>query len=229
MERIAVISDLHANLEALRAVLGRTADTPVYCLGDLVDYGANPNEVVDLVRDRQIKVIKGNHDEAAVTGDTSQFNAKAAMGSKWTSATLTDSNRKFLKELPLSLRFKIGGTSVSFFHGSPDDPLWEYVDPLTHSLLFSHYLDKLGVGLIGLGHTHVPYSISESKGRVFNPGSVGQPRDGDPRASYAEVQFDGDTSKVEIIRVSYDNEAAARKILAAGLPEVFASRLHTGT
>lgn len=226
---VAIISDVHANLEALDAVLGELLGLEVYCLGDLVDYGAEPNEVIDTVQERGIKGLLGNHDSAALTGDTSLFNARAAMSSKWTAKQLTESSLEYLRGLPPDLRIPLGEAEAYFTHGSPDDRLWEYVDPRTHSALFGHYLGKLRVQAIGLGHTHVPYVWNEKAGTVFNPGSVGQPRDGDNRASYAILSFTGDEVRVELRRVPYDYKATASKILAAGLPESFAERLFSGT
>lgn len=229
MRPVAVISDVHANMEALDAVLGELLGMDVYCLGDFVDYGAEPNEVIDTVRERRIKSLLGNHDSAALTGDTRMFNARAAMSSKWTARQLTDRNKEYLHGLPPELRIPFGNVEAYFTHGSPDDRLWEYVDPRTHSNLFGHYLGKLGVQAIGLGHTHVPFVWREEPGTVFNPGSVGQPRDGDNRASYAILSFDAGEAKVELRRVPYDYHATASKIKAAGLPESFAERLASGT
>ncbi|HEV2138224.1 MAG TPA: metallophosphoesterase family protein [Nitrososphaerales archaeon] len=223
------MSDVHANMEALDAVLGELLGMDVYCLGDLVDYGAEPNEVIETVRDRGVKGLLGNHDSAALTGDTKLFNARAAMSSKWTARQLTEKSREYLRGLPTELKIHFGDAEAYFAHGSPDDRLWEYVDPKTHSNLFGHYLGKLGVQAIGLGHTHVPYVWREEPGTVFNPGSVGQPRDGDNRASYAILSFDGREARVELRRVPYDYRATASKIRAAGLPESFAERLASGT
>ncbi len=228
MATIAVISDVHANLEALEAVLRRLTYEAIYCLGDLVDYGAQPNEVVKLVRSRRITCVLGNHDWAALTGDTSRFNPKAAMSSIWTRKALTEETIEFLSSLPQELKPE-PATPSYFTHGSPDDRLWEYVDPRTHSDLFGHYLDKLKVRLIGLGHTHMPYVWKDEKGVVFNPGSVGQPRDGDPRASYAILSIDGGETDVRVNRVAYDVETAAAKIRDAGLPSSHADRLASGT
>jgi len=211
------------------AVLGEVRGMEVYCLGDLVDYGAEPNEVIDAVRKRGVKGLLGNHDSAALTGDTSLFNARAAMSSKWTSKQLEEKSLEYLRGLPLELRIPFGETEAYLTHGSPDDRLWEYVDPRTHSNLFGHYLGKLRVQAIGLGHTHVPYVWKEKAGTVFNPGSVGQPRDGDNRAAYAIFSFTGKEARVELRRVSYDYETTSSKIRAAGLPESFAERLASGT
>ena len=229
MTQVAVISDVHANLEALEAVLRQTKGMTIYCLGDLVDYGANPNEVVERVTKEAAVVILGNHDHAVITGDASLFNAKAAISSNWTRQHLTRESIDFLKGLPKERRLELDGISSYFTHGSPDDQLWEYVYPSTHHLLFGHYLKKLGVRCIGVGHTHVPFVWEEEGGVVFNPGSVGQPRDGDWRASFAVLSAEGRDVSVEIRRVEYDVEGAAAMIRAAGLPEVFAERLATGS
>ena len=209
-------------------MLGQIDAEEVYCLGDLVDYGADPNEVIGALRARRVRCILGNHDWAALTGDTSMLNARAAMSSVWTRKALTEESAQFLRALPQELRAKVL-VDAYFTHGSPDDRLWEYVDPRTHSDLFGHYLDRLKVRLIGLGHTHIPYVWKEDGRTVFNPGSVGQPRDGDWRASFAELAIRGSDVRVEIRRVEYDRERAASKIRAAGLPETFADRLATGT
>lgn len=229
MKELAVISDVHANLEALEAVLQETRGLDIICLGDLVDYGANPNEVVELVRKRGMRTVMGNHDWAAANGDASRFNARAAMSSIWTQRHLTGQNLEYLRSLPPESRTSLEGAEAYFTHGSPDDRLWEYVDPRTHSNLFGHYLSRLEVGLIGLGHTHVPYVWEEGGRKVFNPGSVGQPRDGNPKASFAVVSTDGRGATVDLRRVEYDVQRAASKILEAGLPEPHASRLFSGT
>ena len=226
--KVAVISDVHANLEALRAVLGQIDAEEIYCLGDLVDYGAQPNEVIRAVRVTGAKCVLGNHDWAALTGDASMFNARAAMSSVWTRKALTEESAGYLRSLPLDMRPELR-VEAYFTHGSPDDRLWEYVDPRTHADLFGHYLDRLKVRLVGLGHTHVPYVWREDGRTVFNPGSVGQPRDGDWRASFAELSVKGTEVSVEIRRVKYDREGAASKIREAGLPGSFADRLATGT
>ena len=229
MAEFTVISDVHANLEALEAVLKAAEGKDVYCLGDLVDYGANPNEVIEFVREKRVRSIVGNHDVAAITGDTSWLNPRAAMGSKWTAARLTPESVEFLKRLPQELRLSLDGVEVYFTHGSPEDRLWEYVDPRTHGDLFGMYLDRTRARLMGLGHTHMPYVWTEGGRTVFNPGSVGQPRDGDRRASFASVTVKGGKAEVEVRRVEYDHQKAATKIRAAGLPESFADRLAAGS
>ena len=229
MRRFAVISDLHANLEALEAVLGQIEGEEIVCLGDLVDYGAQPNEVVARVAEVGARTILGNHDSAALTGDTSLLNPKAAMSSIWTRTKLTEDSRLYLGALPEELRMQVEDVKLYFTHGSPDDHLWEYLDPRTDSDLFGRFLDRLSVDGIGVGHTHLPFVWREGARVMFNPGSVGQPRDGDRRAAYAEVVVDGGSVRVELSRVDYDFESAARRIREAGLPSSHANRLSAGS
>lgn len=228
MERFGVVSDIHANLEALEAVLERLRGLEIVCLGDLVDYGAEPNEVIARLRESGARSILGNHDAAALSGDSSLFNPKAAMSSAWTRARLSEESRAYLLGLKDEMRLTLGGVDFYMTHGSPDDHLWEYVDPRTDSDLFGYYLDRVGAKVIGLGHTHTPF-VWEEEGRVvFNPGSVGQPRDGDWRASCAVVTVGEGAPRVDVARVGYDVEAAAEKILHAGLPASHATRLSAG-
>jgi putative phosphoesterase len=227
VRRAAFISDVHSNIDALDRVLAEVDASDVYCLGDLVGYGASPNEVVKRLREAGAKAVMGNHDNAAVTGDASDFNPTAAIAVAWTRRTLTDANMEYLRRLPLVRREELERVVIHMVHGSPDDPLREYVDERTHGDLFSHYLSKTESDAIALGHTHVPY-VHREKGVVFNPGSVGQPRDGDPRAAYALVTLDDAQCTVELRRVEYDTAAAAERIFEAGLPRRLGERLQVG-
>jgi putative phosphoesterase len=228
LRTVGFISDIHSNLEALNRVLDELRGADVVCLGDIVGYGANPNEVIDRLREVNAVALLGNHDNAVLTGDVTMFNARAAMAAKWTASRVTPESMEYLSSLPREIRTDFGGTEVYLTHGSPDDNLWEYVDPSTHQSLFDHYLGRLGVRAIGLGHTHVPYVWKREKGTVFNPGSVGQPRDLDWRASYSLARFGGGGVEVENRRVEYDCSAAAEKIVRAGLPKSLADRLLLG-
>jgi putative phosphoesterase len=229
MTSIGFISDVHSNEEALDAVLADMRAEKVFCLGDIVGYGASPNEVVEKLRRAAVVCVRGNHDQAVVSGDTSGFNGRAALAAIWTKNAITPQNMEFLAALPTHRRVTLDGLSAYLTHGSPDDNLWEYVHPVTHETLFDYYLERLGVRALGVGHLHVPFEWRGERGVVFNPGSVGQPRDGDRRASYSVVRVDEAEVSVENFRVEYDFRAAAEKIVRAGLPERGAARLSTGT
>jgi putative phosphoesterase len=227
--RVAVLSDIHSNLTALKAVLD---DLPkvdeILCLGDLVGYAAEPNEVVELVREGSIRCVMGNHDHAAVTGDVHGLNELAAEAALWTHRNLKEENRRFLRSLPLEARLKLSGKTLYLAHGSPRDPLWEYVFPELPNSSLLEIVEGVEADLSLLGHTHVPMERKIFGKLVLNPGGVGQPRDLDPRASYMILELDGEEPAVQIRRVKYDIDLAAKKIRAAGLPEELAARLYFG-
>jgi putative phosphoesterase len=227
--RAAFISDVHSNLEALEAVLDEVGDLKVYCLGDIVGYGASPNEVVRILSKIGATCVIGNHDFASIQGDVSEFNSSAAVAAIWTSRRLSRDSLEFLGSLPREIQTTVGGKRLYIAHGSPDDTMWEYVTPMSHSDLFDYYLGKVEADVIALGHTHVPFQWRSSQGGlVFNPGSVGQPRNGDNRASFAILSVEGTNAEVEHGQAKYDIERAAKKIVESGLPPNLASRLLTG-
>ena len=240
----AVISDIHGNLEALEAVL---ADVPegvdrIYCLGDVVGYGANPNECCDLVREEQMPVISGNHDLAVTDLSTNLawFNPVAEAAVRWTRGQLTDENAQFLLSRPRMMQER----AALFVHGSIRDPD-EYIinTAAARENLALLQAEYPSVRVCFFGHTHVKAvaptpngSVVESetldleKGGPYlvNPGSVGQPRDGDTFASYVLAEGEPDGTKVVYRFVEYDIEKAQDKIRAAGLPGVLADRLALG-
>jgi putative phosphoesterase len=209
-------------------VAGKVAGLPVYCCGDAVGYGANPNEVVEWVRENCAGCVLGNHDDAVVTGETSWFNPAAAFAIRWTRERISAPNLKYLSSLPRSLRFSVNGLRFLVVHGSPEDPLHEYVYPSVQGDLFEYYMQKHDADVLALGHTHSPFETRTSRGVVFNPGSVGQPRHGTPGAFYAIVEVGRTGVKVRLLSSSYDIAAAAGKILAAGLPRSLGERLYEG-
>jgi len=227
--QVAFISDVHSNLEALEAVLDEVGKLKVFCCGDIVGYGASPNEVVRILRRIGATCVLGNHDQASLDGDVGDFNPRAAMAAIWTSKHLSDESRKFLGSLPREVSTDIGGKRVYMTHGSPDDTMWEYVLPSTHSDLFDYYLQKVGADAMALGHTHQAFEWRSEDGRlVFNPGSVGQPRSGDIRASFAILSVESGDFMLEARQVEYDVERAAKKILESGLPPSLATQLLSG-
>ncbi|MDZ4861712.1 MAG: metallophosphoesterase family protein [Candidatus Hydrogenedentes bacterium] len=240
--QIAIIADLHANLEATQAVF-REIDTrkpdKIVCLGDLTGYNANPNEVVDLIRERDIPCIMGNHD-AAVCGleDPWFFRAAAKQVIEWQMDVLRDDNRRWLAMCPEQIVFR--GTCLGV-HGSPssrDDYIIDWLDAMRQL----EYLNGRDVTICFFGHSHRPSFFSEkgnttvsnssirqfqAANRYFvNPGAVGQPRDRDPRAAYGI--YDTDRNTFEFCRIEYDIDTCQRKIMAAGLPLELARRLSVG-
>jgi predicted phosphodiesterase len=243
--RTAVIADIHANLEALQAVLTRIevlrADE-ILCLGDIVGYNADANECVDIIRTMKIRCVLGNHDAcAAGLEEPDSFNPVARRAVLWTRAELTDENSLFLRKLPREQRVR----DIFIFHGSIHDTN-RYI--LYMSDAADNFTQLAGVGSslrIGFfGHTHVraalyyykraisvdlspDLKLAEEKRYLINPGSVGQPRDGDPRASF--LVYDADDNRVTFSRVKYDIHACQDKIIRAGLPSRLAERLASGT
>lgn len=223
--RIAVLADIHSNLPALQAVLrdvDATRVDQVWVAGDFVGYNPWPNEVIQILRDRKVRAIRGNHDRAVLSGDTSWFNDLAAAAIRWTRIMLAPGSVGYLKSLEDRARFSLPHGTVAMFHGSPrnDD---EYVMPWAAD----EALMKLAQApFVILGHTHVPMAFSSRYGILVNPGSVGQPRDNDPRAAWALLETA--TGGVEERRVPYDIGSVVAEIHKAGLPAELAERLRWG-
>lgn len=246
--RVAVISDIHANLPALEAVLESIADASVeevWCLGDVVGYGAQPDECTESVREHCAFCLVGNHD-LAVLGelDASSFSSAAAEAVDWTVDHARESSIEFLRALsPQGEREDMG-----LFHASPRDPIWEYVLSLEQA---EECMDVQPQRISLIGHSHValffvrPATADGETGDVrgaqapsgatldlsegtwlINPGSVGQPRDGDPRAAWLALDTDEWTARFH--RVAYEIDRAAEPIVAVGLPKHLAERLYIG-
>ncbi len=225
--KIGIISDIHSNLEALEVMLKRLAAEQVEricCLGDIVGYGANPNECVERVREACPVSILGNHD-AACTGHTSTeyFNSYARSAIEWTGRVLSEENLAYLKSLPLTHN----DDDLFLVHATPKEPqAWNYI---TSPAEAQPHLDLLSHGATAfIGHSHVParFEDAAAKKRIINVGSVGQPRDRDPRACCG--LYDTAAGTFEWIREVYPVQEAARKIRHAGLPEFLAVRLFIG-
>jgi diadenosine tetraphosphatase ApaH/serine/threonine PP2A family protein phosphatase len=231
--RIAIVSDIHSNLEALTRALSTIDELgirDIVCLGDVVGYGANPRECLELVRARCRVVIKGNHDAAAADGSGMEnFSSMARAAAEWTQGQLHESERWYLQNLPLTWV----QDNLFFVHASPYVPsAWIYVvSPFEAKLAFQH----LRQDICFLGHSHQPFVIGERGGEgqvqrgerfLINVGSVGQPRDGNPQLSFGV--FDTEAWEYRNFRRTYDVEVAAAKILDAGLPRRLADRLFVG-
>ncbi|SDL90369.1 phosphoesterase, MJ0936 family [Halogranum gelatinilyticum] len=217
--RLGVLSDVHANRIALDAVLD---DMPpvdgLVCAGDVVGYNPWPVECVAAVREREIPTVQGNHDRAVSTGTAFRFNGMARAGVDYAREQLDDESLDWLGSLPEERTLADGRVKV--VHGHPDDP-----DRYTMPHDFSpRLLDDEDV--LVMGHTHVQHHERYGEGIVLNPGSVGQPRDGDPQAAYAVVDLDA--MDVEERRVEYDVESVVDAVEAAGLPSRIGTRLRKG-
>jgi putative phosphoesterase len=211
--RILVLADIHANWAALSAI-----DEPFdRCLviGDVVEYGTNPVPCVDWVRDCATACVRGNHDHAVAQRVPPKgghgFRGLAAATRPYHWQVLGDDRMRYLARLPVVQRVPIGDHVFHLVHATPRDPMDEYLGPDEEA--WRARLTKVQADVVCVGHTHVPYVLDLGTVRVLNPGSVGQPRDGDPRASYAIVE-DG---RIELRRVEYDVEAAIRHLHTAGL------------
>lgn len=241
-----ILSDIHGNLEALQAVMQEASAVEInkyICLGDLVGYGASPNDVVDCIREmKPMAVIRGNHDRvSAGLSDGSDFNYAARKAAFWTREELSSESKAYIADLPQ------GPVEVNdlfdIFHGSPQDED-EYILQWPQALPVLQRLDRQ---IAFFGHTHVPivwllngdelsgeipsddsykYSLVEGGKYLINPGSVGQPRDGNPRASAAI--FDADDMEIQFFRVEYKVKAAQKKIRKTGLDSYLADRLGAG-
>ncbi|BAD84856.1 metallophosphoesterase, calcineurin superfamily [Thermococcus kodakarensis KOD1] len=232
---IALISDIHSNWEALQAVWKEVkhADT-ILCMGDLVGYGASPNEVVEFVRKQMGKrtflCVRGNHDNAVAFGADWGFNPYAREAVRWHQWVMKSENIEFLRRLPVRQLFTDdAGRTYLLIHGSPRAPLDEYLFPWLPESEFRAVLTYIRQDDLLVGHTHIPMLKVIEGRRIINPGSVGQPRDGDWRASYAIIDTSEEPPEnVEFHRVEYDVEEAARKIIEEGLPRFLANRLFEG-
>jgi diadenosine tetraphosphatase ApaH/serine/threonine PP2A family protein phosphatase len=241
--KVAVTSDIHGNRHAFEATLEAVAASDaaeLWCLGDLVGYGAEPDACVELAREHAAVCLAGNHD-LAVTGELSldEFSRGASLAAEWTREVIGAENLAFLESL--SPQGQEG--SLGLYHASPRDPIWEYV---LSALLAELCLDEQRHRICLIGHSHVALSFVRHEGELatgeprrggtrldvasgewlLNPGSVGQPRDGDPRAAWLLVDLDDLT--VSFRRTDYDVAGAAAAIRAARLPDSLAERLEYG-
>ena len=240
--RVAVVSDIHSNLHALEAVLAAIeAEAPdeLWCLGDLVGYGPRPNECCATIAQRADVCLAGNHD-LAVRGtiDLEEFGGEAAVAARWTREVLEPQAQELLDRLE-----PVGAShGVALYHGSARDPIWEYVLSDEGALATLELADS---PLVLVGHSHVALEVVQSEEEVsggiaqagteldvggvralLNPGSVGQPRDGDPRAAYLLLDLAAQHASFQ--RVEYDVERTQQEIRDAGLPELLAARLTLG-
>jgi len=246
--RYAILADIHSNLVAFQAVLrdieSKGGIDEIWCLGDVVGYGPEPHACIDLLRQYKHICVAGNHDWAAIGKlDISDFNPHAAQAILWTRQQLAAGDMNYLQDLPQ----KISRGDFTLVHGSPRYPIWEYLEPGWLSMKdIEDNFNRFDTKFCLVGHSHRPivfqqdslkrYSVAtipneirlsfESERLIINPGGVGQPRDGDPRASYA--MYDSEAQMVYHYRVNYDINATQQKMLEHDLPSSLIERLSCG-
>jgi putative phosphoesterase len=237
--RLAFFSDVHGNTAALRAVLADIAIAGVdgvYCLGDLVGYGPDPNGVIDLMRAAGATTIMGNYDEGVGfdRGECGCFFADEAArrigdaSYAFTAATVTDDRKAWLRRLPREARLEVGGVRLRLVHGSPRR-LNEYLAEDRDARTFARLAAQVEADVLLFGHTHNPWHRVHGGVLFVNVGSAGRPKDGDPRAAYTILRIsDGVSPLPEVRRVGYDVEETARGVLAAGLPAELAEAFRRG-
>ena len=234
--RIAFISDIHSNILALLKVLKDIETQQIdktYCLGDLVGYGPYPNQVIDTIRYQRIPTVMGNYDEGVgfIKGDcgcaytTGEEKSNGQISIDWTTEHVTPDNKEFLRKLRREIRFELDGTRFLLVHGSPRR-INEYLFDDRPESSMRRVLKDIDADVMLCGHTHKPYHRVIDKIHVINDGSVGKPKDGDPRACYAIVDTDG--LDVQFLRVEYEVNVVAEDIVKSGLPSVYAEALLTG-
>jgi putative phosphoesterase len=235
MQRVAVITDIHANLAALEAALRRLDELDVdgvYCGGDLVGYGPHPNEVCGLIAERAIPTIYGNYDYA-IARDledcgcayvTPRDRELGQQSVDWTLAHTDERSKAFMLALPFDLRFAVGESQVHLVHGSPRK-VNEYLFADKPATLYERLAGAEEGDVLVFGHTHKPWVHEYGEVLFVNCGSVGKPKDGDPRGAFALLEAADEGVRVRIERVEYDAAAVAREVAAVGLPSEFADKL----
>lgn len=236
--RLAIISDIHGNLHALEAVwqdLEAQRPDAVYCLGDLVGYGAFPNEVIDFIRARKVPTLMGNYDEGVgfdldecgcVYRDP-EDDARGKQSLYWSRERTTEENKGYLRALPHQIRLNKDSGDVLMVHGSPRK-INEYLYQDRPEATFERLAKQARAASIFFGHTHLPYQKQIGGIWFVNTGSVGKPKDGDPRAGYVLAKL-AEVPRFMYRRVGYDVGRAARAIRETGLPSEFAAMLESGT
>lgn len=243
--RFAILADIHSNLAAFQAVLDDLREKggadEIWCLGDIVGYGPDPHECIELIRQYNHVCIAGNHDWASVGKiEIADFNPDAAAACRWTAQQLSPDDAKYLEGLPL----RVYRDDFTLVHGSPREPIWEYLVSTSSARL---NFEMFATGFCLVGHSHVPLMFEyegetnscrlvrlpieapiklEEHRLIINPGSVGQPRDEDPRASYAI--YDSSDRTIRHYRVTYDIASTQEKMRRHGLPPPLAARLSYG-
>jgi len=239
-EHITIFGDIHGNLPALEAVFADMEArglSNLYCLGDLVGYGTFPNEVTNLIRQRNIPTLMGNYDQGVGNSSddcgcaytTDEARQRGEQSIAWTNAHTSDDNKAFLRSLPEHIPVTLGGIKILLVHGSPRK-INEYLYEDRTDASLERIMDDIEADVMICGHTHLPYDrVLPSGRRIINAGSVGKPKDNNPDSCYIVLTEDDGELNVQFVRVPYDVERTAQAIEAAdGLPNEFAQMLRDG-
>lgn len=235
MQQAAVITDIHANLPALQAALARIDELGIeriYCGGDLVGYGPHPNDVCALISERAIPTIYGNYDHAIARDRddcgcayvTAHDRELGQLSVAWTLARTDQQSKDFMRQLPFDLHFDLGPHQIHLVHGSPRK-VNEYLFEDKPARLYARLAAAEAAGTLVFGHTHKPWIHTYGGVRFVNCGSVGKPKDGDPRAAFAILTAGTNQLDAHIERVAYDAQAVAEQVRDAGLPGEYADKL----
>ncbi len=240
MKSVTIFGDIHGNLPALEAVLADMEArelSPLYCLGDLVGYGTFPNEVIKIIRERNIPTLMGNYDQGVGnSGDdcgcaytSKEAEALGKRSIAWSNQNTTEDNKLFLRHLTDQIPLQLNGLHIRLVHGSPRK-INEYLYEDRPDATMERLLDMAEADVLVCGHTHIPYHRILPSGRhVVNAGSVGKPKDGNPQACYVVLEASNRDFTVTFRRVRYDLERAAQAIEASDMPNEYAEMLRTGT
>ena len=240
MQSATIFGDIHGNLPALQAVLADIEShhsTPLYCLGDLVGYGTFPNEVIAIIRERNIPTLMGNYDQGvgnssddcgcAYTSKTAEALGKRSIA--WTNQNTSAENKLFLKQLASHFPLQLDGLRIRLVHGSPRK-INEYLYEDRPDATMERLLDMTEADVLVCGHTHIPYHRILPSGRhVVNAGSVGKPKDGNPQSCYMVLEANNSDLNIIFRRIPYDIESAARAIEESTMPHEYADMLRSGT
>jgi len=234
--KIAMITDIHSNIFALEAVLKDIEDKEIeniYCLGDLVGYGPFPNEVINLIREKNIPTVQGNYDQSVggelfACGCDYKDDKAMEIGAKslyWSQENTTEENKKWLRELPEKIEFEAEGQKILLVHGSPrknNEYLYE------ESKELEEIADMINADIMVCGHTHKPFHKKVKGIHMINAGSAGKPKHGNPKATYMIIDLNADDISTEIVEVQYDYEKMAKAIENSEIPSEFAEKIRKG-
>lgn len=229
MKTVTVIADIHGNLPSFRKFLGRNNPDVLINAGDVIGYNPFPDECISLLRETKAINLLGDHEWCLLHKNFSMINPYARKVLEWSLGEISQANIDFIKNFNFLEKTEVEKIKIAMCHGSPKDPLWEYIYPGTLAKRLNEFLTHVGADILILAHTHIPFVRKVKNGLIINPGSIGQPRDGNPSPSFITIEIEGDVVKnVKLNRYSYDLTKVINKIIDENLPKFLAERLYMG-